>query len=598
MGRTADRWSASLALIIILCLFCGPLFIGLGRWDLQSDEAGYSYAIDRMLETGDWMTPRQIRFDTPLLDKPPLKLWIVAGAIQSGLLPHDEFGFRFIDALLGGFAFVYVFWIGHWLAGPLCGVAAILVLFTFPPLLFDHGLRSNNMDAALMLAYCGGIFHFAAWVENGGRRRTPVHAWAAVAYVVLGFMTKFVAVAFLPLVWVLGLWWRSDGRIRLHSHWRDWVVPSLVAAALITPWFAYQAVHADQRLWQTMWVEQVYARFTGVIDARQLLPWHYYVSRLYSEMASVGSHWIAILGGLMLGVRAWQGRSWLARLLLLWLIVPLALLSLGTSKFFHYTYPFLPPLALGAGAAAAAIFRAIHRTLARAEASATTKLGHVVLRSWIEWALVAAAVLAVTLSIWTALEGRVQLGFAGVDLLRNSSIVRPLLVAAILLGISRHRWIAARALAMAPVAVVLPVNAYTLTVNHLSSVDHDLRAVSGCAMMVRDARLETHVYVQSYYDLLDHTPYFYLRRVGPWIEHTERLTNDEFDSRISAPGDQTLVILSSREYDVFAQQLAQRELPVPAAVALPFQGVLVTPGPFETCAEAAVAAGGRRIDEP
>ena len=35
------------------------------------------------------------------LEKPPLKFWIVAAPIRAGLLPHDEFGLRFWDAVFG-----------------------------------------------------------------------------------------------------------------------------------------------------------------------------------------------------------------------------------------------------------------------------------------------------------------------------------------------------------------------------------------------------------------------------------------------------------------------------------------------------------------
>jgi hypothetical protein len=35
----ASPWYAGAALIVVLCWFCGPLFIELGEWDLQSDEA-------------------------------------------------------------------------------------------------------------------------------------------------------------------------------------------------------------------------------------------------------------------------------------------------------------------------------------------------------------------------------------------------------------------------------------------------------------------------------------------------------------------------------------------------------------------------------
>src|SRR5437868_12024202 len=99
-------------LALVVTLFCLPLFVGLGRRDLENDEAIYSYGVDRILETGDWLQPRLSPDDHPFLEKPPLKFWIVAAPIAAGVLPHDEYGLRFWDTVLGGLAFVYVFLLG------------------------------------------------------------------------------------------------------------------------------------------------------------------------------------------------------------------------------------------------------------------------------------------------------------------------------------------------------------------------------------------------------------------------------------------------------------------------------------------------------
>ncbi len=89
-------------LALVLALFCLPLFIGLGREDVLDDEAIYSFAVERILETGDWLEPKSIPHETwAFLEKPPLKFWIVAAPIRFGLLPHNEFGIRFWDALFG-----------------------------------------------------------------------------------------------------------------------------------------------------------------------------------------------------------------------------------------------------------------------------------------------------------------------------------------------------------------------------------------------------------------------------------------------------------------------------------------------------------------
>src|SRR4051812_25464454 len=104
-GR-ADTWRGWLGLFVILLFFGAPLFIGLRSWDIRNDEAIYDYAVERIVETGDWLTPRSIPHDDPFIEKPPLKFWMVAAAIKSGVLPWDEFGLRAIDAALGAIAFI------------------------------------------------------------------------------------------------------------------------------------------------------------------------------------------------------------------------------------------------------------------------------------------------------------------------------------------------------------------------------------------------------------------------------------------------------------------------------------------------------------
>ena len=167
--RVSAIW---LALILLLC--CFPLFIGLGKNDLRGDEAGHSFSVARILETGDWLVPKSSpNEDWAFVEKPPLKFWIVAAPIRLGLLPLNDFSLRFWDALFGGCAFLYVFAIGSLMAGPICGGVAVLVCFTFSPLLFEHGLRTNDMEAAVLLSYCGGIFPL---FEVGQDRRQPMAA--------------------------------------------------------------------------------------------------------------------------------------------------------------------------------------------------------------------------------------------------------------------------------------------------------------------------------------------------------------------------------------------------------------------------------------
>ena len=67
---------------------------------------------------------------------------------------------------MGGVAFLYIFAIGRRMAGWFCGAAAVLLLYSFDSLIFTHGLRGNNMEAPLVLAYAGAAYHFLRWVPR------------------------------------------------------------------------------------------------------------------------------------------------------------------------------------------------------------------------------------------------------------------------------------------------------------------------------------------------------------------------------------------------------------------------------------------------
>ena len=613
------RWLTAAVLLVVVCLFCGPLFVGLGNTDLASDEAIYSYAVDRILETGDWLTPRLIPYDGPFLEKPPLKLWAVAGAIQAGLLPRGEFGLRFLDAVFGAVAFIYVFWLGRRLAGPLCGLVAVLVLFTHRQLLFEHGLRSNNMDAALFLAYCGGAYHFARWVDGASEQRRAIHALAVSAYFTLGFMTKFVAVLFLPILCMAALAWRDDRRVRLKSTWRAWLTPALLTCAVSVPWFVYQTFRTGPLLWQTILGQHVYTRFTGTLDPAHLQPWNYYYLVTWAELTSAGSQWIAAAGIAALAVQAWAGRPWLARLLLIWSIVPLALLSVGTSKVFHYAYPFLPPIAIGAGAVADLLFRYIERGIGPPLRIAGSVLLQAAGRLWpgassafqsrpwpsdedsprralTRGVLIAGAVVAVGASLWTAATGPIQWNVSGLEL-RNSSVLRPLAVAAIFVVAAGHARVLIPALALMAVAFVLPLSAYWATVDRLASVRDPLRVLRDCVIDRHDQPTETHVY-PAYADLQNHTPYYYLRNVGPWIVHDRSPRNDELLAQIDASDQQSLLILARDDYERFVREIPLADVRVPRrppGLVLPEHIVVLTPGPLEACAAAAIAADGNDV---
>jgi len=529
-------------LVIVLVFFCLPLFVGLGDTDLENDEAIYSYAVDLMLENGDWLTPRSIpERDSAFLEKPPLKFWIVALPIKLGLLPHDEFGQRFWDALFGGIVFLYVFAIGRRLAGPVCGLAAVAILFSHGPVVFTHGLRSNEMEACVMLCYAGGIYHFLAW-RVWAPDRPRRHIAAMAVFFVLGFMTKFVAALFLPLVCAAVLLPDRVGRMRLVRDWRAWLATSVAATAVIAPWFVYQRVKVGDGFWAMIFGSQVWQRFTASVDPTHLQPWNYYFSELVHQFRGEGVL-VAAAGGLaLLLFRAIRSRSLPAATVLVWAALPLTLMSLLTSKLYHYTYPYQAPVALAGGCLVAALLEGGWRLLSTSRAR---------------------------LSRWPG-----------------------------------ARITAARAAVVLVAVALLPLSAYRNQWTRLHDNPHPLRTMRDCLTRVMAFHGKRGFYVE--HESLVHPFYYYFRDLGGWVDRGYAPQDATVYRALYVPPTQQPVLLSPKRLAEFERAVqtdeatlieraaakaglspdavrGSREIEPMASVPVPY-GIILLPRPFRGCA--------------
>jgi 4-amino-4-deoxy-L-arabinose transferase-like glycosyltransferase len=355
-------WKPALVLFLVALVFCAPLFSNLGGGDLENDEAIYSYAVESILATGDWLNPRSAPSDDVVfVEKPPLKFWIVALPIRLGLLPDNEFGLRFWDAVFGGVAFLYIFAFGRRMAGWVCGVVALAILYTFEGLIVQHGLRANAMESALVLAYAGGMYHYVRWADTDSGGRARAHAAAVGLYFFLAFMTKFVAALFLPAILAAASLELPSVRSKALREWRTWLVVASGFVLLAAPWFIYQAFQPEHQIWAIMFGQHVFERFSGSLDRTHVHPWSYYLSYIFRSLLQSRTLWVVLGGALLVHLRVTRER-WLAgTLTLYWFWMPLALISFGTSKLLHYTYPFLAPAALAGGYLVATVTSAVVR---------------------------------------------------------------------------------------------------------------------------------------------------------------------------------------------------------------------------------------------
>ena len=582
-------------LAVVVPLFCLPLFVGLGRADIELDEAIYTFAVDRMLETGDWLEPKAIpNEDFAFLEKPPLKFWIVAAPIAAGLLPHDAFGIRFWDAIFASLSFLYVFAIGQRLAGAFCGASAVVVLLAHWPLLFEHGLRTNNMEAALVLAYCGGVWHFLAWLRSEGVARYR-HIGALCAYFALGFMTKFVAVAFLPAVLGLVTMTSREARGALARDWRRWLIAAGATTAAVAPWFVWASFRYGWFLWETILQVHVYTRFTAHLDPTHLQPWHYYVTTMYARFADGGQQWLVIIGLLTLGGLSIRRRSIEGWTIVAWAVVPLVAISGGTSKIYHYVYPFLPPLALGVGYLAAlvemlgaALFRrvflhlqarlidmpAIHATFSRPSLRRVTATVATV-------ALVVAAV--------TVLVGPFELAWQGRTLFKNGSLLRPMTIA-IVFGLLGGVGDAGRKVgSVVLVSSLLPLAGYRANWSRIAAEKHPIREARDCVLDVSRHVSSRGLYVDVPPEELPHGIYYHFRRVRPW-DRAGTSSPAALGAVLNEPVPRPILVLD-KTYQAYRQASASAAGAHTGGVSPPMKVfppgvILILPGPYSVCADA------------
>ncbi len=591
-------------LALVVALFCLPLFVGLGRTDVGHDEAIYTFSVDRILEIGDWLVPKSSPHeDEAFLEKPPLKFWIVAAPIRVGLLPHNEFGTRFWDALFGAIAFVYVFAIGVRLAGPVAGSVALLLLFVHWPLLFEHGLRSNNMEAPLFLSYCGGMFHALQWASASDARGIRRHAVATALFFALGFLTKFVAAAFLPIAIGLTFLGFSDTRARLFREWRSWTAAGALALVVIAPWFIFATVRFGMYFWHVILAEHVVTRFRTYLNPAHVQPWSYYFTEMFARFSDSGSQWLVAAGLATLVVQTIRRRWVDGALVVMWFAVPLVLISMGTSKLYHYAYPFLPPLALAAGYLAALVVAVLPAPLTRVLQWMHDRLivsvpaiGRACGRPAVRATLLVVAMAAALVAAVSLAYGPIRLSIDQLNVFKSSGVVRPgivVLVCGFLAGAGKR---ASRVVVLLLVASVLPLQAYRDQFPRLLLDAHPMRTATECL-----ARVEAEVPVSSrglYLDLpgqyISHPLYYYFRRIGPW-ERTEAGDLAAIGHHLDDPAAWKPMLLWDSTYQAFVNGRAAAQggrppsLPI---VALP-DVVLLLPGPFAACAPTLQADGSR-----
>jgi len=318
-------------------------------------------------------------------------------------------------------------------------------------------------------------------------------------------------------------------------------------------------------------------------------------------------------------------RRWAGGLLVLaWFVVPVGLISMSISKIFHYAFPFLPAVALMAAYPLAVLVR-----LVRGLPSGFDRLDALAAwparRGWPDslsrffarrGARVALAVIVAAASVAglaTLFLGQVEIAAFGTTLFRNSSVVRPLMIAALcaLPLVSPRHGVLLPGLAL--ILVFFPLPRYEVTFERALTIDSPMRAVRDCVIEKYEgldlagrgegSRLYVHLPPGVG---LTHNFYYYFRKLDIW-ERPGTLDDRHLYARLYSAGEQAPTIILEPDYlgfverfDALAAGDHPRELPATLMFGVGYDGMtealVLLPGPFAACARAGERKGGTKYE--
>ncbi|WP_268796439.1 lipid IV(A) 4-amino-4-deoxy-L-arabinosyltransferase [Pseudomonas huanghezhanensis] len=297
------------------------------------DETRYAQVSQEMLHSGQWASPHfmGLRY----FEKPAGGYWLIA--LGQAVFGENLFGVRIASALSTGLSMVLAWLLaGRMWNDPRKSFASALLFMSFGFIAGQAGY--SNLDPQFTLWVNLSLVAFWYAVHSTGRSR--LLGWAVLGVACgMGFMTKgFLAWALPVMVALPFMLWQKRWRELL----RYGPLAVLVALAVCLPWVL--AVHRQEPdYWRFFFWHEHIRRFAGA-DAQHAQPWWFYLPLLVAACLP----WALLLP--VTFKQAWQQRRQAASgFLLLWLLVPLAFLSLSKGKLPTYILPCLLPVALMMG---------------------------------------------------------------------------------------------------------------------------------------------------------------------------------------------------------------------------------------------------------
>ncbi|MDZ3827471.1 dolichyl-phosphate-mannose--protein mannosyltransferase [Pseudomonas fluorescens] len=327
-----SRSATSLFLLAALLFF-----FALGNHQLQgSTEARVAGIAMEMHLDDDWVTPRL--FGEPFLEKPPLSLWLDAGAMR--VFGVSPWAVRLASAVAGLLSVMVLYGMLRRFGRPktVAWTAGIL-LATMAS--YWSNVRGVGEDALLALGVTTALLGFF----QAQKTSTPGSSLLFVVGIAIATLSKGVLGLAMPGV-VIFAYLLADNLLDKRLKLGDWLRPGLLTVVGLIPlmiWLAVLYQHGGAQALKEVLLTNSVGRFSGsFVEAGHYEPFYYYLAKL--PEAFLPWNILVYLG-------LWHFRKELKthRYLLffsLWIVAQFVMLTLASSKRTVYLMSMTPAAAV------------------------------------------------------------------------------------------------------------------------------------------------------------------------------------------------------------------------------------------------------------
>lgn len=326
--------------VLIFLLAVVLLFSNLWMGDLGLDSSAYATISRSILRTNDWIVPHyeHCREYSDCWLHPPLFYWMTAASFK--IFGVNEFGAKFVSALLGVFTILLVYLIGYRVSHS-CKIAFLsaFVLLTTQP--FLDLARKCQLDVPLAFFFTLSIFFFILAVQKSD-----------IFFIPSGVSTGFALLTKgLPAVSILGIVFLF---FILNKDFKFFISPKfyffLLFIMLTLCIWIIPLIHAGEfkNFLNNYFANQIWRNISGsgglngLSFMERIQDYFWYIL----ELAKKYWPWFPFLVlSLCFGFKKLKDNKMLL-IIMLWILIVVLGFSLGETKYFRYLTPVFPGSAI------------------------------------------------------------------------------------------------------------------------------------------------------------------------------------------------------------------------------------------------------------